>query len=227
MATAAEITQELMEEIGKMSPDVETSLLRAVEDVTVDLLSQNEGRFEGLRRRQEITIDSTKSQYRLNSDCNAVKSPCIRKNSSGTIVGEIDIITDDDYNYRVMEGTTRYPANTFARTEYLENGSDGPGFYLVFSDELTDAGTLEVPYYRYAKETDTGLIRNTSIVKAGVRGRRPAYWPAVHYAEMGAYLRMRSGFKESPGKKKTKARVLLSKKKRQFNRRQDRIARGL
>lgn len=225
MAAGSEIVADLMEEIGKMSPDVETSLMEAVGDVTVDLLSQNEGRFEGLRRRQTITIDSSKTQYKLNSDCNRVKSPCLRYNSSGEPAGRIDIVNEEEYYYR-LENATQYPTNSFAKVERLEAGNDGPGYYLIFKDELTDVGTIQLFYYRYAKETDTDIIRNPEIVKTGVRSKRPQYWPATSREEMIIYFKMRSAFKENPQAKTTRDRVLLSARRRKHNLRMHRYGRG-
>jgi hypothetical protein len=226
MASPEEIVAELMSEIGKSSPDVQKSLEDAVGDVTIDLLSQNEGRFEALRRDRTITIDTTKTQYKLPSDVNAVIDPAYRQDVSGETLTEINILGNEaDYFYRV-KNPTQYPASNFARVKYLDDGSEGPAYYLIFSSALTEAGSIVLEYYRHAKSTDTDKIRNKEIVKAGVRAKRGVYWPADGTANITIYFRMREGFREDPTAKATRTLIMLPARKMRHNTRQWRIGRG-
>jgi len=84
--------------------------------------------------------------------------------------------------------------------KYLPNGDDGPGYYLVIVDEpdSSEAGNIyKFFYYRTPTIDDTDLIKNTTILKTGVRAQAGAYNPNAP-TDLGIYLRMKSGFVEDP-----------------------------
>lgn len=225
MATTLEIARALMQECGKTSPDVQRRFEAAIGDIVLELLGQNEGRFTSLRRRQDITLEIGKAEYKLNGDYNTAISPFIRVDIDGKFVRETDIVVDYEFYYRLAE-SGHYPATSFARVEKLEAGPDGRGYYLILGAAATEEGYFRLFYYREPTLNDTDIVRKPEIIKHGVRGQFPEYWPDIALKEATIFERMKSGFRESISGRTTGMTTILPKKTRNHNKMMHDIGRG-
>ncbi len=225
MASKAEITQSLLTEFGKQDDAVRIQVEQWVGEVTVDLLSQNQGRFEKLLKSQTITVVDGTSAYKLNSDFNTVHPVFYQVDSSGNYVRKLSVFTKAEVFERKSSDAYNGPRMGFV--EYQGDGDDGPGFYLVLGDEPSadDAGTYVLFYYRTSTENDTEIIRNDSIIKMGVRGLAVDYNQnaPVHAA---TFLNMRRGFVEDPSKRSHGMAIRPSKQTQGHNHRMRRIGEG-
>jgi hypothetical protein len=218
-----EIALDVMKEVGKDSPELLTRIESIIGELTVDLLSQDEGRHAGLRKRQDITISTTTAQYKLNSNFASPISPFIEVNSSGTFVREIDIVTDEEFYHRQANSDV-YPAERYGRIEKLETGLEGRGFYLILGKIPDAVGYYKLFYYRDPTENDTELIRNSAILKSGARAKLKDVNPE-YMVDLETYLRMRSGF-QGDVPKVTRLVLRNSAKVQEHNRQMHRIGRG-
>ena len=224
MASKSQIVGEMMDEFGKSSSSVRSRIDRVVGEITVDLLSQADGRFPELEEFQEITITTSDIAYKVNSDFNAAKTPMIEVNSSGTFLRKISIVGRTEY-YNRQADPTRYPGYTYAMVKYDDDGDDGAGDYLTLGSVADETRYFQFPYYRKATVDDTDLIRNTTILKTGVRSMFPEF--NINYANDGkAYDGMRRGFKPSPKKRITNIFMRPSPRTQHKNKNQKKYGRG-
>lgn len=198
MATMTEISAKLMSDLGKTTPEILDRVESLIGSYTVDLLSLHEGRHSGLRKRQDITLGTTRAEYKLNLDFNVPKSPMIEVNSSGTFVRKVDIVDDDEFFHRQANSAT-YPPERYGRIETLENGYDGQGDYLILGKIPDGVAYYKLFYFRKPLETDVDMIRNSTIIEFGVKGALPDLnmnWQT----DQAIYFNMRKGFGPSASK---------------------------
>lgn len=223
MASPAKIVQDLMDEFGKTAPTVRARFESIVGEITVDLLSQNEGRFKDLEKSTSLSIVTTTRQYRLPADFNTVKHTFYEVNSDGEFVAECAIVPKADVHRRLEQG--RYAGYRLAYIQELKSHADGPGKYLILAGDADEAMTFELDYYRIPLETDTSVIRNESILKRGVRSRLADMNPLVRI-DLDIYERMKLGFKEDVRKHVTHLSIAPPRKAIKTNKYLHKIARG-
>lgn len=197
MATSAHIVQSLMDEFGKTSSAARGQIEAWVGGITVDLLSQNDGRFSKLKKSQSITIAVDTREYKINSDYNTAHKNFYQVDSDGDFTRRLTVVSEAEILERKQQD--KYAGIKMAYVEYQTDGDDGPGYYLVLGEDPDAAGYYKFQYYRKPTERDTDLILNPEIVKMGVRGSANQYNPHSEI-DMATYMRMRSGFSERPGK---------------------------
>jgi hypothetical protein len=223
MASNAEITKELMAEFGQSSPLVAQRVERAVGEVTIDILSQNDCRFERLAKVSTISLLTTSKAYKIPGDFATIKGPMIQVDSSGDFIREIEVISQQEYYRRMADAD--YPGLWYAMIETKMDGASGPGDYLTLNDEPDATGTYKFFYYRKPQVTDTDLIINTRAVKEGVRAMFPEYNPDAGQS-LVIYERMKSGIRESPATRVTQMALMPSKATQRLNRKMHRYFRS-
>lgn len=214
MASRAEITADLLEEFGKSSDAARAKIDRWVGDITVDLLSQNEGRFKGLKIDYHITVSTSEKAYKLPANYNSAIKDFVQLDSNGDFVDKLMIVSETTLWERRNQGY--YAGAKLAYIAYLPDGDDGPGWYLILGDEPGAAGTYRFSYYRKPTANDTNVIINTNIIKEGVRSKAAEYYPNWSVSA-GTYARMRQGFKEHPERHGVAPKVYPNLKTRQHN----------
>lgn len=171
MASNATIVKEMMDEFGKSSPEVQRRIQRVVDEVTIDILSNNEGRFRRLAKTATITVTSASKQYRLPHDFNTAKNYFNELDSDGEFVAERSIVSESMFYQR--KGDADYTGSMWAMIETLQDHADGPGEYLILNALPDDTGYYKFPYYRKPVKNDTDIITNVRVVKSGVRAAFP------------------------------------------------------
>lgn len=224
MANKSAVVEDLMTELGKSSVLARDKITQAVGEITLDLLSQNHGRFTALEKKQTITINTTDTAYKINDDFNTVKPPAIQVNSSGAYIRHTDIVSISEY-YERQADTAAYPGEYYARIEYLTNQSDGPGDYLIFGAAPDATGYMEMFYYREPRGNDTGFIKNEFILKTGCRSRLSEFNPNWE-TDLKIYVRMREGFRENLTRKTTQLVLRPSPRIRDHNQMMHDIGQG-
>ena len=223
MADRSLIVTEIMEEIGKSSPQVRTEVDRIVGEVTLDILQQNDSRFRKLRKTYPLTVNTTDKEYKLPADFKTATKFFIQVDSAGEYVGQVEIVTESEFWRR--KGDSQYGGNYYAKIEVLVSHASGAGEYLVFNALHEDTSYYEFPYYRKPTEHDTDIIENSTIIKEGVRGMLSKYIP-TSTAHLTTYTRMKSGVRESPTERATGMAMMPSKVTRNLNRLLHKIGRG-
>lgn len=224
MAIKTTIVNEIMSEFGKTDPVTRKLVDSKVDEIVIDLLSQNEGRFSGLEEKQTITVNTTDTEYKLNQNFNSIGADCVVLDSNNDYAGEFDVVSHKEYLKR-KANAAQYPGYTYGRVEYLSGGRSGPGYYLILGDEVGEAFTLEFFYYRDATAFDITIIKNATIIKKGVKGGFSQFNPQ-YGTDMEIYFRMRSGFRENISKTTNQLIMRPSKKTQRFNANMHDIGRG-
>lgn len=168
MSTNAEMTEIMMDDIGKSSLQVRKRVTAAVGETTVDLLSQNDGRFRRLAKFTTITLNTTDTVYKLPSDFHTVKN-IVEQNADGDFLRKIEIVSDTEFHGRA--GNTDYGGQYYCYIEYRRTGASGPGEYLILSEVRTATAYYKFSYYRVPTANDTDIIPNDSVLKEGVRSK--------------------------------------------------------
>ncbi len=197
MATRPELVNEMLDEFGKQSSDARQKVDRWVGSVTVDLLSQSEGRFAGLTDEQDITIGTSGLEHKLDSNFNTAQDKSLVLDSNGEFVRDFNIVSHNEY-YRRKADPETYPGSTFAMIRN-KAGAQGLGYYLIMGTAPTETFPLKFLYYRKATGDDTDIINNPEIARTGVRAKAKEF-NLDYQTDDVIYFRMRSGFKPSIGK---------------------------
>lgn len=225
MASKAHLVGLLLKESGKDSPTVQKEIEQKVGEITVELLQQNDGRFKGLLREQTITVAVGTSAYLLNPDFHTAMKTAHEVNSAGKVVRKLTVISRAEYISRLDEGA--YAGELMAYIDFLEDGPQERGYYLIFGDTPTATAIYKFPYYREPTENDADVIRKFNIVKRGVRGSLPHLFPTTALLDAEIYLRHLEGFKERAEKFRTTAGIIVpAPRVGAFNRRMNDIGQG-
>lgn len=214
MASLSQLTQELLDEFGKSSTAAQAKVETWIGEIVLELLSMNDGRFRGLRKSETVTIDTSYKTYRLPADYNSISNTFVQVDSDGEFVGKLDIVSEEEVYNRMEEG--EYSGAELAYVDYLPDGRSGAGWYLILADEPTATGYYKLKYYRVPTVNDIEIIRNSNIVKMGVRGRAGEFNRDSRQHE-AIYLRMKQGFVESPTRHQTAIRIRPDRRTRATN----------
>lgn len=224
MGSKLEIVQTLALEFGKSSPEVLAQIESKVGEITVDILSQNDCRFAGLRKWQRITVGAGTKAYKVNADLASVGRHAKIVNVNGDFLYKFTIVDEGEFIER--EDKAGYATTRYGWIEARDQGDQGPGFYLVLATDWQATGYIKMPYFRSPTENDTALIRNTSAVKDGVRQYFPQYVGEEKAALFGrVYSGKRKSIKESPDRVATGLHVKPPRRVQAGNRLMHKIGR--
>lgn len=202
MASTLELIQALAQEFGKQSPEVLRDIEQKIGEITIDILSQNDCRFAGLRKSQTVTVTAGTTSYKINADFASLGRYPTIVDSNGDFVDKFTIVDEGEFVARADQGG--YATKRFGRIEARDQGASGPGFYLELAEDWGETGYIKIPYYRKPTATDTELINNLACVKNGVR-QFFGQFIGSEKADIAArvYLGQRSGIKESAARTTT------------------------
>ena len=225
MASRQVVVFEMKQEFGKDTPAALALIDQRVGDVTVDLLSQNEGRFRGLSMSATLTFSSGETSQKLPGDFNAIKETFSQVDSEGKFIAECMVLAKSAVHRRLVEN--RYAGFRLAYINRNVDPTGVPGHYLVLAAPPDEETYYEVDYYRIPTGNDTDIITNVDIVKEGVRSKSPDFvgaQMATYHNEV--YLRMRQGFREEPEKVVTNIVTEPPRRVARHNQRMHRIGGG-
>ena len=225
MANASKIIDDLMNEWGKSGPELAMRLEQKIGEVTVDLLSQNEGQFKGLEKTQAISIAVDQKEYLLNADFNTAQKNFYEVDDDGDPVREIFVVTKKEMFNKLLNDSSLATDLVYVKQHDTGYNGDGPGWYLILPTEPSETTTFEFTYYRFPVAGDTRLIRNETILKTGVKREFPEHNLAWQTDTL-IYNKMRGGFKENPDKFKTRSVTLPNDRTQRHNRMLHKIGRG-
>lgn len=223
MASKAVVVDDLARELDVTTPTALDEIEQTVGDITLDLLSQNDGQFKGLQVYTDIVVTVGNTAYLLPADFNTALETFYEMNSDGEYVGEVDVISKEEMFRRKSDNA--YAGRKLSYIEFRYNGSSGRGWYLVLGAEPSETATYRFDYYRQATSDDTDIIRNVEILKTGCRGKLTKYNQNAQQDRV-IYLRMREGFRENPQKTVTKSIMTPSRPTGLHNRLMNKIGRG-
>lgn len=223
MASRAFIVDGLLRETGKTSPAVRADIDRKVGEITLELLSQNDGRFKGLEKTQVISVVADTQQYKLNADFFTAKKSFHEVDSDGNFVAKLSIVSKSELFNRKTEDA--YAGIKLGYIEFLTSGPSGRGYYMHLGADPTDTATYHFDYYREPTTADTDIIRKIVILQHGVRASLPQYFENAEY-EAGIYVRRLQGFKESPDINVTDAMITPNPRIAKHNQRMHKIGQG-
>ncbi len=222
MASLAQIVSEMLEEFGTTGIEISNRLTKVVGEITIDILLQNGGRFNRLEKTTTITFDTSTTAYILPVDFNTIKGHAVMVDSDGDFIKEVEVVSESEFYRR--KGDTGYSGTGYFYIEDRDSGVS-PGQYIVLNVAADAVSYLKVFYYRVPTENDTDIIKNTRIVKEGVRGSFPQFVPQA-LNSLTIYERMKSGIKESASDRATEIVLTPAKRVMKFNRFMHKIARG-
>ena len=223
MASKFQIVHELADEWGKASPDVLARIETKVGEITIDLLSQNDCRFAGLRDSETITVSAGTMAYKLPYNFATLIKEVITVDADGDFLNEFEVVDENEFIRRKTEGG--YATTKYGMIEYRKTGTSGPGWYFLLAADWEDTGYIKVPFYREPTEDDTELIRNVTILKAGVRAQFPEFNPKSQN-DLVMYEKGKSGFRENPETITTKMAIRPSPQAQRLNKLQWKIGDG-
>ena len=225
MASLSKVTNDIMQEIGKTSSTLRIKIEGYVGDVTVDLLSQNQGRFTRLEKSLDISFAVGVKYYKLPANFNTIKDTFFQVDSTGEFIAKCRVRTKSEI-YRNIEDS-EYSGVKAAYIQELnrDHGPDGAGLYLILASEPTEIVYYNIEYYRFPLTTDTDIIKNVKLVKNGVRAELPDYFDKAEiYSHIYENGKMR--FKENKRRRKTVSVLMPSKRAGQHNKRMRNIGGG-
>lgn len=223
MASTAAIVQEVLTEFGRTDQVTAARVEQKVNDIVVDLLSQNEGRFKALEKTQTISILKDVTEYRLNVDFNTAKETFYEVDSDGEYKNDCVLTQKSEINRRKKE--SEEVNSRICYIKHYESHPSGRGVYLVLAEKPTEDTTYEFDYYRQPRAEDIDIIKKPSTIKMGVRSGFPDLNPKADY-ELAIYERRKSGFREKFIKYTPKMSVKPPRKAARFNRFMERIGQG-
>jgi hypothetical protein len=228
MASNAQITASLMEELGKTAPALRRKISSRVGDVTLELLQQNEGRFSSLVRTQTISVTAGTKEYRIRSDYNTARKTMYEVDVNNDYVARVRIVSKAEMFNRYAEDA--HTDENMAYIQFFERGPNDDstanrGYYLVLGEEPVADVSYLFEYYRTPTTSDTDIIRKESIIKHGVRAAMPREFESAQM-EATVYLRMLRGFREKPERFVTDTIMTPSKRIGDHNKRMYGISRG-
>lgn len=213
MATASVIALDRATDYGKASPANLAKIAKWAGEITVDLLSHNQGRFKCLSRSTVFTFAAGEKSKRLPAEFNSIMRTGAQVDAAegGEFVAKMEFVPKANYYRRIAEG--RYSGFRIGYIEELPSGSDGPGLYLILGEAPTETIYVDFPYYRRPTADDTDLITNVAAINAGVDSKAAEFIGAerASYA-IAIYEKMKSGFNEDP--ERTASHVVVEPNRR-------------
>lgn len=198
MASQAFIVQRILDRIGKKSDAVQRRVETEVSSITIDLLSQNEGRFTVLEKTNTLTFTLDDDRKKLPSDFNTA-GELSEVDVDGVFIAECTLTT----RKQVRRDYSSSGAYTGYRKGYIDEltsaAAEGAGNYLILADEPSKTVYMQLDYFRKPTANDTDKIRNWTIVEIGVLSRLSQWWPNAQ-ADLTIYERAKLGFVDEPDK---------------------------
>jgi hypothetical protein len=224
MANRTTYVEQLCAEAGKSDPATKAEIDRKVGEIALEMLVQSEGRFAELARTQSISVTTVLTKYLLESDFFAAAQEHEILDSDGEFAGVCHIVAkgeilrrknyDDEYDHQL------------AHIEFLQDGTGGRGWYLILALEPTAAYTYEFQYYREPTEDDVSVIKEESLLKAGVRAGLPTLFPNTAPVDAQKYYSKLGGFREDQTRYRGQIMVMPNLRTQNLNKLQHRIGRG-
>lgn len=229
MASKAQLVDDIMLDIGKSSSKIRQMVEQHVGDVTVELLSRQNGRFKSLAKTITITLNTSYDHYKLPSDYGAASKTFVQVDSSDDFVRRLAIESEEAV-YERMEHS-EYAGVWIGWVVHLTTGPTargytGRGWYLRLPTEPSDTGFYKFFYYRAPTEEDTDLIRSSSIVKRGALGRLPRSLNAETDRDAAIYENMKRGFKEDITRHQPNIKIHPNARTRRHNAMMHEIGKG-
>lgn len=222
MASPAKIVSDLMNEAGKMAPEIQIKMESIVGEVTVDLLSQNGSRFAGLEKSKTLTITTSATSFILPADFRTAQPSLIEQTSDEAFVRELDVFSEREYYRRRADAGFRQDRVCYLELKVV---SGSKRWYLTIGASPSSTKYYKFFYWREAQANDTDLIPNETMVKHGVRSNFPELFPNF-MASIAIYGNMREKFKEDVGRLSTNMRIRPSLRVERINRVMHKIGRG-
>lgn len=196
MPSKAQAVNKLLIDAGRSDPDTRQRIERAVGEITLEMLSESDGRFSELERTTEIAVDTTTVDYKLPADFFASKDEHEIQDADGEFVGVFTIYPKDEILRRKRDGE-RLNARV-CHIEFSESGYNGKGrgWYLRLGDESEAAYTYVLTYYREPTENDVSIIKDEAMLYAGVRGSLPRIFGEDAAVDLQKYLHKLPGYGE-------------------------------
>jgi len=213
----------MAQEFRTDDPDVRAQIEQVVGEITIDLLSENDCRFNGLRSSELIEVIAGTTKYKLPVDFATIIRICHVVDSDENYIADFTVVDEQEFYHRKGDGN--YEGTRYGFVVYRNDDDGGPGYYLILGADWGDTGYIKFYYYREPTAQDTSIIKNEAILKAGVRSRFPQYNPNFQN-DIVIYERRKSGFRESPETTTTGIMLKPSKRVQKLNRLDHKIARG-
>lgn len=199
MASQAYIVQRILDRLGKRSMEVERRVETEIESITVDLLSQNEGRFTALENEQSFTFAADDLKKILPANFNTA-GELTEVDSDGLYVAECTLTT----RKQVRRDLSTSGAYVGYRKAYIDelpaSSSQSAGNYLILAAAPNETKYLLLQYFRKPTGNDTDKIRNWTLIELGVLGRMPVSLWEQAQGYMVAYEQAKLGFTEETDK---------------------------
>jgi hypothetical protein len=176
--TTQQAVMELAQEFDVTDPGVISEIQSHVQDVTVQILSQNDGRFSVLESDEVLTITANTEDFLLPPEFNTAQDNNYIVDANSAYIADFNLVTKKEHFRRLREGTYETSRHGFI----IAKDSPTPGLYLRLGTVWTEDGYIQLFYYRKATGWDTDLIKEPSLVKDGVRERMPNHCPSFQYA---------------------------------------------
>lgn len=223
MATNQVLATELMDEFKSSSNDVRVKVERAIGEVVVNILNQNDSRFRRLEKSTTLTFVVGDDAEKLPADFRSIKKPLIEVESDGDLIATVEIVTDAEFLKRKQDPD--YGGAIYARIETRQTPT--PAEYLILNVEPTETRYFKLEYYRIPLGSDADVVKDPGIIKDGVRNRFPEF---VGANEAGGYLiryeRGKVNLIENPAERATGMALRPNRRTQRFNRSMFRYGRG-
>ena len=221
MATVAALVEEIMLELGKDSIEIRTRVEAEIRNVVVDLLSANDGRFPRLETLFSFTLAASAVKQELPADFNTESSKFIETDDSGKKLREILCMPEADYYRRGV-----YDADS-PEIAYITDDATTGSYWLNFTKASDEVRYIKFFYFRVCTSDDCTLIRNTSLIKRGVRGGLPDLFPLKSQVDLTIFTARSQDFSEGgPSELSTEITMRPPAHIERHNRQMRRIGRG-
>ena len=165
MASAQQLVQEVADEFGLLEDKYTILLNNAVNEATLVVLSQGDGRFPELLQTQSFTGDGVITEVALNQNFRSPRflAPLNDSSEPSDFYGIVDLA-------EIVE--RRRLSKTVVNFCYIDNvANDADRFKLVFPIALANTVIFRFDYFRFALKADVTLIHNEEMVKSYMRSR--------------------------------------------------------
>lgn len=226
MASKSFILDSLLNECGKDSPQVREQMSEKIGEITLELLSRNDGKFFGLKKvtTLSITADET-TQFKLPADYHTISIDSCEVNvTTGAYIQDIHVLEKSDIRQRIRD-RAHYDCH-YGYIEKLEAGPTGRGYYLTLAVASTKVRSFEIEYFRRPTENDTDVISEYTLIERGVRAQYPSLFKTAK-VDRAIYLNRLPRFVEKRRRNVTDSYVLPPKRIQRHNRNQHKRGAGL
>lgn len=225
MASKSFILDSLLNECGKDSPQVREQMSQKIGEITLELLSQNRGKFFGLKKVTTLSITADTTQFKLPADYHTISIDSCEVNvTTGAYIQDVHVLEKSDIRERIRE-SAHYDCH-YGYIEKLEAGPEGRGFYLTLAVASTQVRSFEIEYFRRPTENDTDVIVEYTLIQRGVRAQYPSLFKTAE-VDRHIYVARLPRFVEKRQRNVTGSYVLPPKRIQRHNKNQHRRGAGL